>query len=95
MPTWTPVPTWTAVPTWTPQSLATNTPIVLSDLLVGDANCSGFVDPVDATFILQWWAGLVDVLPCPADANGDNTLNILDATVILQFSAGLISSLPP
>ena len=66
-----------------------------SELLVGDANCSGAVDPVDATVILQWWAGLAAVLSCPADANGDSTLSILDATVILQYAAGLISTLPP
>ena len=94
-PTWTVAPTWTPVPTWTPQSPPTNTPSVHSELLVGDANCSGAVDPVDATFILQWWAGLVAVLPCPADADGDRTLSILDATVILQYSAGLVSTLPP
>ena len=70
-------------------------PIVHSGLLVGDANCSGAVDPVDATVILQWWAGLAAVLPCPADANGDRTLSILDATVILQYTTGLVSSLPP
>ena len=93
-PTATPVPVETPVPTRTSPLVPTSTPVQLS-LPVGDANCSGFVDAGDATFILQWWAGLVAVLHCPADANGDGTLSILDATVILQFAAGLISTLPP
>ena len=65
--------------------------------LVGDTNCSGAVDAIDATFILQLWAALIDALPCPdaADADGDGQDSLLDAIVILQFAAGLLDSLPP
>ena len=101
--TWTPVPTWTPAPTWTPVSPApdspTSTPAEPTGgfTLVGDTNCDGAVDPVDATFILQLWAALIDALPCPdaADADGDGQDSLLDAIVILQFAAGFLDSLPP
>ncbi len=81
-------------PTSTP--MPTNTPTQRPSLL-GDVNCDISVDPVDATFILQWAAGLIDELPCPdaGDADGDGETTVIDAAVILQFSAGLVSSLPP
>ena len=65
--------------------------------VVGDATCDGFVDPLDAALILQFSAGLIASLPCPAggDVNGDGVTNPLDATLILQFTAGLLASLPP
>ncbi len=101
--TWTPEPTWTPQPTWTPNLPPTATPTPTFTLtptpapLAGDTNCDGVVTPIDATFVLQWWAGLFAALPCPVggDANGDGVTTILDATVILQFYAGLIDSLPP
>lgn len=64
---------------------------------VGGVDCSGRVDPVDATFILQLHAAMISVLSCPqnADANGDGRDDIIDATVILQYSAGLIQSMQP
>lgn len=65
--------------------------------LVGDANCDGIVNPIDAALILQFDARIVGSLGCPAkaDVNGDGTANALDAVVILQYSAGIIHSLPP
>ncbi|MCI0778164.1 MAG: dockerin type I repeat-containing protein, partial [Chloroflexi bacterium] len=65
--------------------------------LVGDANCDGTVNALDAALILQFSAGLLNSLPCPmgADANADGTVNALDAALVLQFSAGLLRSLPP
>ncbi|MCI0778165.1 MAG: hypothetical protein J4N95_08285 [Chloroflexi bacterium] len=75
------------------QGLATPPP----EGLVGDANCSGSVDAIDAALVLQLTAGLVDSLSCQqnADANEDGSLNAIDATLILQFVAGLLPSLPP
>ncbi len=67
--------------------------------LVGDANCNGGVDSIDAVFILQFSAGLLPSLGCPqnADANGDGVVNSLDAALVLQSAAGLTTSLggPP
>ncbi len=67
--------------------------------LVGDANCNGGVDSVDAALILQFSAGLIPSLGCPqnADANGDGGVSSLDAALVLQYAAGLITSLggPP
>ena len=64
---------------------------------LGDVNCDGIVDPVDAVFLLQLEAALIDALPCPeaGDVDEDGETTLIDAALILQFSAGLISSLPP
>ena len=64
--------------------------------LMGDVNCDGVVNPVDAALLLQLAAGLISTLPCPAvsDVNVDGTKNPIDAALVLQFSAGLISALP-
>ena len=73
----------------------TDTPVP-PDGLVGDANCDGTVNAIDAALILQVAAGLLDSMPCPqnADANQSGDVNAIDAALILQFSAGLISDLP-
>ncbi|MCH8161670.1 MAG: hypothetical protein IIB88_07225, partial [Chloroflexi bacterium] len=43
------------------------------DKVLGDADCSGEVTSLDASWILQYGAGLVEGVPCPdrADVNGD------------------------
>ncbi len=68
-------------------------------LIVGDANCNGTVDSVDAAIILQFGAGLVPSLSCSqnADVNGDGSVNALDAALVLQYVAGFLPSLggPP
>ena len=99
-PTPTPTPSPTATDTPTPTSTATPTPTFTptpTPFLVGDANCDGTVNALDAALILQFSAGLLNSLPCPmgADANADGTVNALDAALVLQFSAGLLRSLPP
>ena len=65
--------------------------------LIGDVNCDGVVDPVDAQILLQFIAGLIGALPCPqnADVNESGSTNASDAQLILQFNAGIIDSLPP
>lgn len=62
----------------------------------GDVNCSGGVNSIDATLVLQLIAELTGSLPCQAnaDVNGSGGVNSVDATLILQFVAGLIDSLP-
>ena len=62
---------------------------------LGDVNCDGNVNSIDAALILQLDAGLIDSLTCQqnADANGDGNINSIDAALILQLDAGLIASL--
>jgi hypothetical protein len=62
----------------------------------GDANCDGQTNAIDAAFVLQFTAGLLDELPCEdaADVNQDGMVNAVDASIILQFSAGFIDDLP-
>lgn len=64
---------------------------------IGDADCSGSVDSIDAALALQFNAGLVNSLPCSefADVNGDGSVDALDASLILQFVAGLLDDLDP
>jgi hypothetical protein len=65
--------------------------------LIGDVDCSEAVNAIDAAFLLQFVAGLIEELPCKvnADANEDGMVNTVDAALILQFSAGLLGTLPP
>ncbi len=62
----------------------------------GDADCNGAVTSVDAALVLQFDAGLVDILTFTcllvADVNEDGAVNALDATLILQFVAGLLDN---
>ena len=95
----TATPTSTAAATATPTSpaAATPTPAGTPSALLGDANCSGNVDSIDAALILQLTAALIDSLPCPegGDASGDGNTNAVDAALILQLEAGIIDGLPP
>ncbi|OGO51049.1 MAG: hypothetical protein A2148_10730 [Chloroflexi bacterium RBG_16_68_14] len=86
-------------PVSTPTPTSTPTPwfIPIPRSLLGDVNCDGRVNSIDAALILQFAAGLIDELPCPEkdDVNVDGTINSIDATLILQYDSGLIDSLPP
>jgi len=64
--------------------------------IIGDTNCNGDVNSIDAALVLQRTAGLVDALLCEeaGDVNGDRLLNAVDAALILQEDAGLISRFP-
>ena len=77
----------------TPRPSATPTPAGR----VGDADCNGRVNSVDAALVLQRNAGLLRTLPCErlADANGDGRIDAVDAALILQHVAGLLDRLPP
>ncbi|OGO50571.1 MAG: hypothetical protein A2148_04795 [Chloroflexi bacterium RBG_16_68_14] len=59
---------------------------------LGDANCNGSVNSIDAALVLQLEAGFIDSLPCPenSDLNHDGSTSSLDATLILQYDAGLV-----
>jgi len=65
--------------------------------VLGDVNCGGAVDAIDALLILQFGAGLLSSLECGenGDLNGDGEINAVDAAIVLQYVAGLIDSLPP
>jgi len=80
-------------PTPTPSPTATPEP----DGLIGDVDCNGVVNSIDAAVLLQYVAQILGSLPCPenADVNEDGDLDAIDATLILQFTAGLLSQLPP
>jgi len=60
--------------------------------LLGDADCDGEITSLDASWILQYSAGLVEEVPCPdlADVNGDGHVDAVDSTIVLQKVAGLI-----
>ena len=65
--------------------------------VLGDVDCDGDVDSVDAQLVLQYEADLISSLPCQlnGDVNVDGTINSIDAALILQYHAGLIDDLPP
>ncbi len=69
----------------------------VSDIgILGDVNCDGAIDAIDALLILQIKAALIDSLPCEKNADVDESGQVtsIDAALILQFTAGLIGSLP-
>jgi len=80
----------------TPTRTRTPTPTSSHLLILGDVDCDGDVDAIDAEILLQSVAGLVS-LPCPpnADAGQNGQIDATDALLILQFVSGLIHSLPP
>ncbi|MCH8025785.1 MAG: hypothetical protein IH866_03225 [Chloroflexi bacterium] len=86
---------WTAVFGGVADAAPPATPPTSPLMASGDANCDGNVDAIDAAFILQFSARLIDTLPCPddGDVNGDGSIDPIDAALILQISAGLLA--PP
>lgn len=66
-------------------------PLMVSGDELGDANCDGSGDSVDAALVLQFDAGLLTSLACEAaaDVDGNNTINSVDAALVLQTIAGL------
>ncbi len=98
-PTITPTPTITATPSGTPTNTATRTRTATATpgSLIGNVNCDGAINAVDAALILQFGARLLANLPCQANGliNDDTRIDAIDAALVLQFIARLISTLPP
>ena len=96
-------PTATLTATGTVVLVATSTPTTSAPatptptVLIGDVNCDGLVNSIDAALVLQFVAALLGSVSCPdaADVNGDADVTSVDAALILQFTAGLLGSLPP
>jgi alpha-tubulin suppressor-like RCC1 family protein len=74
-----------------PKPTPTATPLPSGPL--GDVDCSGDANSVDAAIVLQFSARLVTSMACQhrADVNGDRIVNSLDAALILQHDAGLVT----
>ena len=68
----------------------------LPPFIEGDVNCDGVTNSIDAAFVLQTVAGLIDAVPCPhvADLNFDGAINSLDAVLVLQITAGICCDKP-
>ena len=63
---------------------------------IGDVNCDGTVNAIDAALDLQVNAGRSVFPNCyqNADVNGDGQINSLDALLVLQYDAGLLGTFP-
>lgn len=86
-------PTSTTVPPTATSAPPSPTPAGM----IGDVDCNGSIDSIDAALVLQLTAGLVGSLSCEenADANEDGRVDSIDAALILQLTAGLLANLPP
>ena len=72
------------------------TPTPTAAFPAGDANCDGTVNTIDAIYMLQAGAGLLESVPCPtaADVDLNGVVDAIDAMLTLQYRAGLLASLP-
>jgi len=67
-----------------------------SATLKGDVNADGYVDNTDASLILKYDAGIVDLdvtALLAGDVNGDGYVDNTDASLILKYDAGIIDQL--
>lgn len=87
----------TPTSTVTPTPTATPTPTMggPSQRPCGDVNGDGFVNALDALWILWFELRMVPILPFPGDLNGDTLADPLDALLILQIEANLFVCLGP
>jgi len=103
-PILTPTPTPTPVPTVEPTPGPTGTPS--GEPVVGDIDCDGNVDAVDALAILRFVGGITDELVACAqpagalsggavlgDVDCDGSVDAVDALAILRFVGGFLDEL--
>jgi len=94
----TPTPTQTATtgptatPTNTAPATATATATTPGEVLLGDVDCNGTVNSIDALWILWLVAAIQDSVPCPenADVNEDGTVDAQDALWVLWIELNLV-----
>ncbi len=70
--------------------------IIKGEVEKGDANVDGSIDNLDASAILKYDAGIINLSKPIIDAidvNGDGYVDNLDATMVLKYDAGLIDKL--
>jgi len=64
---------------------------------LGDVSGNGQITAYDASLVLQYVVGLIELSPeqqKAADVTGNGTISALDAALILQYTVGLIKSFP-
>ncbi|MBC8231712.1 hypothetical protein H8E77_19350 [bacterium] len=71
--------------------------VTIPRILLGDVSGNDQITAYDASLVLQYVVGLID-LPGEqkeaADVTGDRTVTALDAALILQYTVGLITEFP-
>lgn len=68
---------------------------VLEPVLLGDVTGDGYINSADATMVLLYYAGRIELddrAAAAADVTGDGVINSADATRILLYYAGRITS---
>ncbi|MBQ7646536.1 MAG: InlB B-repeat-containing protein, partial [Clostridia bacterium] len=66
------------------------------NIILGDVNCDGEIDSMDAVETFKYDAGLVDLDAdqlFAADVNGDGEADSSDAVMILKYDAGIIDAI--
>ena len=73
-----------------------NLKLTISDGTLGDVNCDGRIDLLDAQMILDHEAGVLEqeLNQTVADVSGDGTVDSNDAVLIQQFTDGKIPAFP-
>ena len=69
---------------------------ILTEYIVGDADGSGEVSIIDATYIQRYDVRIIgdmDFYKPLGDVDGDSHVNVLDATKIQRYTVGLLASL--
>ena len=71
--------------------------MIIKEGKYGDLSGNKEITPFDASLVLQYIVGLINLLPeqkIAADVTGDKTVSALDAALILQYTVGLITQFP-
>ena len=80
-----------------PEPFVALTLTIESDVTYGDVNGDATINMVDASCILQYINGAVQLSGnelLAADVSGDSTVNMMDASLVLQYINGIITVFP-